>query len=671
MDKKRSLLNVGVSVFFKIFTLLGALLARRFLIKYVGNEAAGLFSLYTSIIGVLAVADLGIGSAITFCMYKPIVENDNNKVAALYQLFRKVYFIIGLIILVAGIGVMPFLKFMAKDYTDTSINLYLTYGLMLVSIVLTYAFCAKQSLINAYKNNYITTTITAIGAIFMYALQMILVSITKKFELYLTANILSSLLQWLLTEIATNRKYKYIITIKKTKVDAETKKNLIKNIRAMVMHKIGSVLVNSIDSLIISAFIGVVILGKYTNYTTIAIAVNSVIVLCFTPLTSVIGHLAAKSEEDSSELRSYFNFFHTFNFILGLVFFLGYYAIIDNLVSICFGGDLLMGKSVSMIITINYFVQFLRQACLTFKDATGTFYNDRWKPLFEGLLNAFLSIAFVYLFRYSFGDDYAVVGVIVATIITNITICHIVEPHVLYKYGFAASAKKYYIKNYLYMLIFLASVFALHFVMQSINNEWLELLVNGCISVGISLVVCLFTILFDKDFRHHGLHFIYKIKNKLGKKTQDITKSDLFEHTIINDLYIIKTNNNVSDKQLVEIRGYYKLIFKNNLNYKVNEEFEIKYQKFHPQTKLIRLQDGEVLVICVDLREESETYNKQISITLNKDEMILIPSNVAYGIKASSDSSIIEYTDVANYVEDNEVININDNNISTIINVND
>lgn len=654
MDKKRSFLNVGISIFFKIFTLLGSLFARRFLIKYVGNEAAGLFSLYTSIIGVLAVADLGIGTAITFCMYKPIIENDNDKVAALYQVFRKVYFIIGIVILVAGICVMPFLKILAKGYNDTSINLYLTYGLMLVSIVLTYAFCAKQSLINAYKNNYITTTITAIGAIFMYALQMMLVFITKKFEFFLLSNVLSSLLQWLLTEIATRRKYKYIITIRNKKIDDETKKVLIKNIKAMFMHKIGQVLVNTIDSLIISAFIGVVILGKYTNYTMIATAVNSIIILCFTPLTSIIGHLAAKSEDDTKELRGYFTFFHTFNFILGLVFFLGYYAIIDNIVSICFGADLEMTKSVSLIITINYFIQFLRQACLTFRDATGTFYNDRWKPLFEGLLNAALSIAFVYLFSYLFGDDFAVVGVIVATIITNITICHIVEPHVLYKYGFAYSAKKYYIRNYLFMIIFVGALFLLHYLMRENTNQWLELLINGFISVGVSFVICIVVVLCDKDFRHHAIGFINKIKNKIFKK--NITIEEKLQKTSIEGLYFI--SGRLTDKDVIYLKNKYKLSFESKMTYNKDDNNEIKYQKLHQQTKLIYINDGDVEVTCVCMKDDEKSSNKVLSLKLSKGDFVLIPGYTAYGINAKDNSVITKYSDTLDYVEDIEIINL-------------
>lgn len=525
MDKKRSLLNVGISIGFKILLLVGALLARRFLIQYVGNEVNGLNSLYTSIIGFLSVAELGIGSAITFCMYKPIVNKDNKTVAALYHLFTKIYLVIGGIILVGGLCIMPALPYLAKDYT-VDVNLYLTFGLMLASTVISYLYSSKTSLINAYKDDYITTTINSLGMLLQYGLQMVVVVLTKSFTWYLLCHIIGILFQWGLTEIISRKKHGDVMILKE-KVDQDTKSQVIRNVKAMFMHKIGGVLVNTADSLIISAFIGVVILGKYSNYTTIMNAMTGVLSLFFTPLVSVIGHLCVKG--DVKEIKKYYNFFYTFNFILSCVFFLGYYGIIDNVVTICFGTDLEMAKSVSFVITLNYFIQFMRQSTLLFRDATGTFYYDRWKPIAEGVTNVILSIGAVYLFSWLFGEDFAVVGVIAATIVTNLFICHIVEPHVLHKYALKTTTKKFYIKNYFCIALFTVALFALHFSLQSNDSQLIELLINGFIAVAISLVPCAILILADKDFRHYANKALIKIGNKFKRKPK--TAPAVQEHT--------------------------------------------------------------------------------------------------------------------------------------------
>ena len=517
MDKKRGITNVAVSIAFKIMILIADVLVRRFLIKYIGNGFNGLNSLYRSILNFLAVAELGVGSAITFCMYKPIVDGDKDKVSALYGLFTKLYLIIGGIIAVCGCCIMPALPYLAKDYKSVDVNLYLTFALMLASVVMTYLFSSKTSLINAYKNNYITTTISSLGQLLQCGLQIIVLIFTKSFVWYLACRIIAVAIQWGITELIARRKHRDIIKNKQS-IDAETKKDVTQKAKAMFMHKIGSVLVNTADSIIISAFIGIVILGKYSNYTTVMTAMTGVLGLCFTPLTSVIGHMCVS--EDKTQVKKYMNFFHTFNYVLGVVFFLGYYAVIDNLVTILFAKGLELTKSISFVITLNYFIQFMRQATLLFRDATGTFYYDRWKPVCEGALNIGLSIGFVFLFKYIWGEDFAVVGVIVATIITNIFICHIVEPHVLYKYALGSSTKTYYWRNYIFIAVFTLALVALNYSMISIDNQWTELLANGGISLAFSFVISAVVILCNKDFRHYMNSFIRKIKNRKNKAVE-------------------------------------------------------------------------------------------------------------------------------------------------------
>lgn len=501
MSKKRSILNVAVSIFFKVALLVGNLLVRRYLIRFIGNDVNGLNSLYLSIIGMLSVVELGIGNAIIYCMYKPIVTGDTGKVLSLYKLFKKIYLVIGGIIVIAGFALMPFLPYLAKGYADIDVNLYLTFGIMLLSVVITYFFSAQTSLMNAYEDNYVSTTITSCGQLLQYVLQIVVLFITKSFIWYLVCRIVAALVQWVLSSIVVKKRYPSVFESTSRSIDGDTKKEIVKNVKAMFMHRIGGVLVNTIDSIIISAFIGVTILGKYSNYITIMTAMTGTITLFFTPLTATIGRLFIKDRED---FKKYYNFFYALNFALGCIFFLGYYGTIDDLIVLFFGAGLEVEKSISFVITVNYFIQFMRQATLLFKDASGIFYYDRWKPIFEGLSNLVLSILFVLFFQKVFNDDLAVVGVIVATIITNLTICHIVEPHVLHKYAFQISAKKYYLRNYLYMISFVIVLVVLNFCMVHFDNKLVELLVNGCIAVGLSIVPIFCLIVRDKDFRYYA-----------------------------------------------------------------------------------------------------------------------------------------------------------------------
>ncbi len=502
MDKKKGLLNIGISIFSKILILVFTLVTRRLIISCVGNEINGINSLYTSIIGFLSVAELGVGTAIAFSMYAPIVNGDSAKVGALYRLYKKLYYIVALVMLVGGFCVMPFLPSLAKGYENADVNLYITFALALFGIVATYLYSAKSSLINAHKNNYITSIIHSVGIVIQSVMQIVVLKVWRSFELYLIATIVGALVQWLITHIVTVKLHRDILNVEKKSLDDDSKTEVIKKIKAMFMHKIGNALVNTVDSVIISAFVGVIILGKYSNYTIIATSLISIISLVFTPLTSIIGHMFVS--ESAEKMKKSYELFHLVNYLVAFLFFGGYYAIIDDLIALMFGAELELASVVVKCVTINYFLQFLRKATLMFRDASGAFYNDRWKPLVEGVVNLVLSILFVMVMP----DDYNVAGVIIATIITSLLICHTVEPYILYKNALFSSPKKHYITNYFMIALFCGFVFAFDFIRVDVGATWKNLLINGTISVCIWIALFVAYLFINSDMRAQIKRFI-------------------------------------------------------------------------------------------------------------------------------------------------------------------
>ena len=159
MDRRKSILNISASVACKILLLIGSIILRRIFIKHMGLSLNGLNSLYISVIGILSVAELGIGSAISFSMYEPIVRGDKERVASLYRLFKKAYRIIGISVFLLGLIITPLLPYLVKNGENINADIYLSFVIFLLSVALSYTFNAKLSLINAYKNNYISTPI--------------------------------------------------------------------------------------------------------------------------------------------------------------------------------------------------------------------------------------------------------------------------------------------------------------------------------------------------------------------------------------------------------------------------------------------------------------------------------------------------------------------------------
>ena len=203
MDIKRGKQNVCVAIGFKLITMVMAIVVKVVLVDICGNEVNGLNALYLSIIGMLSIAELGVGSAITFCMYRPIVEGKSEVVSALYHLFKRLYLLIGCIIFCGGLAIMPFLHFFAKDYTTIDVNMYVTFLILLTSVTATYLYSAKTSLINAYKNNYITTAITQGGLLLLYVLQIIALYVTGSFVWYLVCRLVTVIIQMEITRIIT------------------------------------------------------------------------------------------------------------------------------------------------------------------------------------------------------------------------------------------------------------------------------------------------------------------------------------------------------------------------------------------------------------------------------------------------------------------------------------
>lgn len=517
MDRKKAAINIFTSLFFKIILLVLTLLSRRFLVIELGDEANGLYSLYVSIIGFLSVAELGVGTAITFSMYKPIIDNDTKKISSLYYLFKKVYLIIGSVITIVGLIILPFLPFLAKDTTGTY-NIYIGYILFLLSTVLTYFYAYKTSLINAYKNNYVTTTIRSSSQIFESLLQIFILVYFKSFELFFMSIVLSNLIQWIITNYVFKKHYRSKIIFYKH-IDEDLKTEVINNTKAMFSHKIGGLLVVTLNSVIIGAFIGVIILGRYTNYITILSGVSSLLSLGFAAITSILGHSYASNPKNI--FHNQFKMIYTINFIVAVVFYLGFLAIADNVISIIFSDQSIIERNIVVTLTINYFIQFMRQSTLVFKDASGTFYKDRHKPIFEGVINLTLSLILVNILGIN--------GILIATIITNLTICHTIEPYVLHKYGFEDKPKGYYTLNYSLIAIFIGFVYIYeHFQNFYNDNKYIDLVVNGSLSIVYSMVILIICYVFIKPFRtqvHNIIKYLKNIVISLTKKNHNRKKN--------------------------------------------------------------------------------------------------------------------------------------------------
>ena len=442
MRTKKSLINIGTAVTGQIFAILISFISRLVFVRILGAEYLGVNGLFTNILSMLALVELGIGPAIIYSLYKPLAFNDEQKVKALMNLFAKTYWIVGIVILIIGLAIMPFLDIIIKEPPNIP-DLAIIYILFLANSVITYFFSYKRSLIIADQRSYITTIYRYSFYFVLNVIQIIILLKTKDFLLFLFAQIVFTFLENFLVSLKANQMYPYLKGTNNEKLDEETKAAIFKNVRALLYHKLGGKVVFGTSSIIISAFVGIIWVGLYSNYLLITNALNIIIGQFFTAITASIGNLNACGDKERS------------NFIFKTLFFISWWifgfssicllVLINPFITLWLGSEFTMEFFVVLMIVVNYFITGMRKASLTFKDSMGLFWNDRYKPLAEAAVNLVVALFLV--------QHWGLVGVLVAICISTMAVCFWVEPYVLYKYGFERSSKEYFLRYVFYTMI--------------------------------------------------------------------------------------------------------------------------------------------------------------------------------------------------------------------------
>jgi len=465
---------------------------RTVLIYSLGAEYIGLNGLFTNIFSFLNLAELGIGSAIVFSMYKPIAESDEEKVKALQNLYKKFYFIIAIIIFVVGLTITPFLKIFIKDEVTVDINIYVLFILYLINTLAGY-FCAhKRSLLFAYQRNDIENKIRTICVVCMSIVQAILLIIFKNYYLYFSITIIFTIVECIWIYRIANKMYPNING--KTKpLDEETKKEITKNITALSMHKIGGAVVFSTDSILTSIFCGIVVLGAYSNYTLITSAIVSIFVIFINGTQGSIGNLVA-----SQPVEYVYNRFRVVNFI---------YSYLASFTTICLvvlfqpfikvwtGNEIyLLNDSTVILICLSFYLTRMRCSVGVFKDAAGLFWHNKWMPIVESGVNLIVSI----IFANWFGID----GIFIGTIVSTLVAPFWVEPHILFKHYFKKSSRQYFGKYILNLIIMIMSCIVTYCVCSLIPFGGVGyLIIRFIVCISVSNIILMTIYLPTKEFR--------------------------------------------------------------------------------------------------------------------------------------------------------------------------
>lgn len=413
-----------------------------------GEEYLGLNGLFTSVLSLLSLTELGIGTSIVYFLYKPLAAKDWEATSALIALYKKVYRYIGLSVLGIGLALLPFLGLIVHS-TVSSSEVTQIYLLFLANSVFSYFFTYNRSLLLADQRNYVVVSIDGITKFILQSIQMIVLIYSQNFIIYLSLQVLFTFLGNYVLSILVKKRYPLIRNSNRS-ISTKTMNRLKKNVVGNFANKIGDVLVNGMDNILLSIFVSVSTVGLYSNYLMIVTAMQTILVTVSSSMTATIGNIAV-TEDNGAGLQAFkrhqmWNF--TLAFFTGIAFYIG----INWFVSVWVGQKYVLSNWVVIVVTINYFINRLRNSGNVFLDAYGLAWEQRFKPFIEGGMNLGLSLLFLDVMHMG------ITGVVLSTLLTSLGFATFFESYIVFQRGLR-QPYTIFLKSYImYLLSFIVAM---------------------------------------------------------------------------------------------------------------------------------------------------------------------------------------------------------------------
>lgn len=480
---KNATRNIIFGVILKAYQIIVPFLMRTAMIYLMGVQYLGLNSLFTSILQVLNLAELGVGSAMIYSMYKPIAEDDNATICALMKLYKTYYRIIGLVIAVIGCALTPFIpKLISGDVPD-NLNIYLLYLLNLGATVLSYwLYAYKNCILQVHQRVDIVSKVSLVTSTIQYALQLLVLWLFKDYYLYVIVLLATQALTNITTAMCADRIYPQFKP--KGQIATEEKKAINNRIKDLFTSKIGGIIYDSADTIVISSFLGLTALAIYQNYFYILNAITGLITVVFSACTAGIGNsIVVETKEKNYKDLNKFTFIICWGAGFCAVCLLCLY---QPFMELWVGKDLMLSSSAVICFVVYFFVRQLNSLFNTYKDASGMWHEDRFRPLVAALTNLALNLILVQFI--------GLYGILISTVLAIVCVG---MPWLLHNLFTVIFEKKYlvgYLKNLLYYcFIILINCTITYFICTKVNAGLITtLVIRGAICVVLPNLIYLF-----------------------------------------------------------------------------------------------------------------------------------------------------------------------------------
>jgi len=423
--------NAASALFNKLCVLFLTFVSRKFFIHYIGVEYLGINGLFSNILTLLSMADLGLGTAMNVSLYKPIAENDVKKLSALLNYFKKIYYLIAVAVTIIGLGLVPFLPYIIN--LDTKIpHLYVYYMVFVLKNTVSYLFIYKQSIISADQKNFLVNKIDVYVNVLKVIVQIIIVVLFKNYFMYIFIDFLSVIAHNLAISFIADKHYPFLK--EKNELNRKEKRIFFHDMYFAFLYRISGSILGGTDNILISIIVGTIAVGMYSNYYTITYGLENVIMLIFTSLTASVGNLVVTSTAN----RRY-ETFKTMQMVgnwLGAFITICLLYLIQDFIVIWLNEDMLLDKYVQIAVVINMYYTICMRPIWTFREGTGMYRQIGYIMFAAAVVNIVLSIIM--------GKIWGVGGILIATSIAKFITCFWYEPTFLFKNFFCIKPKYYY-----------------------------------------------------------------------------------------------------------------------------------------------------------------------------------------------------------------------------------
>ena len=473
--------NIITSYVCTLLSFLFQFVSRYYITRCLGEQYLGLSSLFTSVLQVLNMAELGFSGAIVYNMYRPIADGDDKTVCALLNYYRRVYRIIGVIVLIVGTIVMPFIPKLINGSYPSTINLYFLFGLYVVNTAVSYfLFAYKTSLLEAVQRLDITKVVYTIVQLCQYTFQLVALIVFKNYYLFVIGMILGTCAKNIFSAKAARKYYPQYECC--GELPNSVKADIIQRVKGLLVCNISSVTYSSLDSIILSTFIGLTSVAIYGNYSVVLTGLLTIITIIRSSMQASVGNSVAKEsiEKNYKDLLMWQYLFS----VIGTFCTACLLSLYQPFMTLWMGGELLLPIRDVIIICAWFNVSVVQHAFFLYLSANGLWWELRWPYIGSTVCNLVLNIVL--------GKRFGITGIVIASFFSSFVFGLVWQCNLIFRLYFKTSTRKYFERQILYFLFTLFVSVASFYITTSIHlNGIIGLIVKAITSTIVSTIVAI------------------------------------------------------------------------------------------------------------------------------------------------------------------------------------